>query len=299
MILDLLKIKKARNLINASNSNYSLRTSFEGVGAIISNSTDSLKFMSSLSKNHDMVNDHRGQLLKNFFKYTSKRLTDILIRLQEINWKRTSLFYEVKPDTFTHPIDPIIYNYKNFLGLSIKDFHVELISFMDSLAPVIILSESDLKLKNEKSVPGWPDITKYSKSSYRKKISTEFSTIIDNCKNWLNLIKENRNILTHRNHERIIFGEPKDGLLFQLYDEKLKPEIVLPEVMYNSGNNVVDFELYSAFILSEIFVLLDNLGILIAQKINIYNNPLSQMYIREIPETVAKSIERLNCLLCR
>lgn len=283
-------------MISLTDLGYVLQTSFEGIGTEISNRCYSLKLMERNSLNRNPKNANRNQALSDSFNYTSKRLTDILIRLDEIDWKRTSLTYDLEPKTFTHPIDPIVFNYGNFLGLSIKDFHVDIISFMDSLAPVIIQAESSLKSEDRKKIPGWPDIQKESKRSYRANISDELCSAIDNCERWLPLIKKTRHLLTHRDHEQIVFGNPKEGLLFQIYDHEMRAGIVLPEILYTSGNNVVDFELYSAFILSELFVLIDDLGFLVAEKIGLSNVNYSKMCIRSISEPIVKSIERLNKL---
>ena len=82
------------------------------------------------------------------------------------------LTFDVQPNTFTLPIDPIVLKNINFLGLSIKDFHVDIISFMDSLAPVIIQAESSLKFKNRQNTPGWTDIQKDLERSYRTKLGS-------------------------------------------------------------------------------------------------------------------------------
>ena len=267
MVFDPSQIKKAKKLIFSTDSGYVLQTSFEGLSAEISNICTALKLMDKNSLKLNWKNGTRCHTLSDSFGYASKRLTDILIRLQEISWKRDLLTYDVQQNTFTPPIDPIIFNYSNFLGLSIKDFHVDVVSFMDSLAPIIIQAESTLKPKDRQNTPGWPDIQKNSKRSYRTKMSEDFCIIIDNCECWLSLVRKIRHLLTHRKHEKIVFGNPKMGLLFQIYDNKMRAGIVLPEVLYKSGNNVVDFELYSAFILSELFVLIDDLGLLIAKKI--------------------------------
>lgn len=294
MKLEPLRIKQAKKLIIPFKTGYIVQTSFEELGTIITDRAASLKFMRNDVKNQSHAQE---QVLSDFFRYTSKRLTDILIRLQEINWKRTTLFYDIKPDTYKHPIDPQTSTYNNFLSLSIKDFHVDIISFMDSLAPIVILAESNLKSKDRKKPPGWSDIKKDSNRNFRANLSSEALSIIDRCEEWLSLVKEIRNLLTHRNHGKIVFGGPKEVLLFQFYDKDMKPAIVLPEVLHSSGNNVADFELYSAAVLSEIFVLLDVLGNFMAQKMGFNSKRISQIHIREIHKAIVISIERLDAML--
>ena len=111
-------------------------------------------------------------------------------------------------------------------------------------------------------------IEKNTKRSYRRKLSVD---------RWLPLVKKIRHILTHREHENIVFATSKEGLLFQIYDNEMQASIVIPEVLYVSGKNVIDFELYSAFILSELFVLIDNLGYVIANKLDLSHKDFSKM----------------------
>ena len=141
MVFELSQIEKAKKLIFSTDSGFMLQTSFEGLGAEINNRCTALKLMGINSLNQNWKDGTRYQALSDSFGYASKRLTDILIRLHEISWKRDLLAYDVQKDTFTPPVDPIVFNYSNFLGLSIKDFHVDVASFMDSLAPIIIQVE--------------------------------------------------------------------------------------------------------------------------------------------------------------
>jgi len=294
MVFDSSIILKAKRMIVSTGTGYAIQTSFEGLGAEISNRFDSLKIIKKSLGKQNLKNFERYQALSGSFSYSSKRLTDILIRLQEISWKRSSLAYEIEPDTFAPPIDPKVFNYSNYLGLSIKDFHVDIISFMDSLAPVIIQSEMDLKSKDKKNLPGWSDIEKNTNRSYRTKLSTDLCSAIDSCDRWLPLVKKIRHVLTHRKHENIVFIPPKEGLLFQIYDHEMQASIIIPEVLYVSGKNVVDFELYSAFILSELFVLISDLGFLLADKLGLSGKSFTKMCIREISESTVTSIDRLS-----
>jgi len=245
-------IRKAEGMvIQTSDSGYAIQTSFEGLGAIINTIAQSLKMIDKIQGKQNLKNSARYKALSGAFSYSSKRLTDFLIRLQEIYWKKSILTYKVEANTFANPIDPRVYHYSNYLGLSIKDFHIDIISFMDSLAPVIIQSGLDLKPKDKKNLPGWADIEKNTKRNYRKELSKDLCTAIDSCERWLPLVKRIRHILTHREHQNIVFATPEEGLFFQIYDHEMQASIIIPEVLHVSGKDVVDFELYSAFIFSE------------------------------------------------
>ena len=106
-------------------------------------------------------------------------------------------------------------------------------------------------------------------------------------------MKEVRDLVTHREHDRIIFGNSEDGLLFQIYDGRRSPTMLLPQVLYPKGHNVVDFDLYSAFVIAEMVMLFDDLGTTIAPKMQIPQESIARMSLRLVEKSVAQSIERL------
>jgi hypothetical protein len=235
----------------------------------------------------------RIRVLSGAISYTSNRFTDILFRQQEIDWKKEVLAYVPKSDVFDQASDPKASSWRMFMGLSIKDFHVDIVSLMDALAPVLIQTESKLKPKDVNRLPGWATIQRGTKCSYRKELSHDLCKIIDGTDRWWPSVKEVRNLLTHRKHDRIIFGNSEDGLLFQIYDQTMRPSIELPSVLYRKEKYVVDFDFYSAFIFAELIILFDEIGNAIASKLGITRNNLAQMCQREVVKSVAKSIERL------
>jgi len=91
------------------------------------------------------------------------------------------------------------------------------------------------------------------------KSNVKFSHLDVSLKRWKPHVKRIRNFLVHREHIKAVYGRPEDGLLFQVY-EKAKidsPEIIQHALLYDKGNNVVVFKLYSALIISEVLWLLD------------------------------------------
>jgi hypothetical protein len=202
----------------------------------------------------------QARSLSGSISYVSRRFSDLLMRLHEIAWMKEALAYDPTRDAFDLVSDPAAQRWRMFMALAIKDFHVDVGSFMDSLAPVLIQGAARLKAKDRTSLPGWADIQSDTKRSYRAALPANVLSIVDDTDGWWPAVKKTRDILTHRNHEKIVFGHPADGVLFQVYDRSMSARICLPAVTHRSSRHVVDFGLYSALILAELVTLLDDLG---------------------------------------
>lgn len=193
-------------------------------------------------------------------QYASTRLMDFFARLQLIDWMNHMLSDLPEEES---------YRRRMYLGMAIKDFHVDVISLLDSLAPALIQTNDQLKSKDKKSLPGWSDIQSDSKRSYRHNLADDLRQLVDSTNHWLPAVKKVRDVLTHRDHLKLIFGNPGDGILFQVYEGTHTPRILDPVLLYPQGKNVVDFELYSAYVVAEILALLDDLGERMAAHLNV------------------------------
>ena len=83
--------------------------------------------------------------------------------------------------------------------------------------------------------------------------------------------------LKHRGRLSLIAGDPSDGILFQL-PEWTRPTPILQSVLLDSERtDVVDFELYAAFVLAEILALLNELVLRMAAHVGVklMTEPLS------------------------
>lgn len=197
--------------------------------------------------------DNKDSFLAELYKYLSFRLTEIFKRLELINWMREKIIESIADNVSE---DWLLYG-----SLIIKDFHIDIISLLDSVAPVIIESAIGLKSKDRVKLPGFPDIKKRSKRSYRKKLPDNLKALIDLTESWESDVKKIRDILMHRDHMHTVFGKPQEGIFFQIYSPGLlDPQLLDPAVLRENSKNVVDFRLYSADIVSEIIVFLDKLG---------------------------------------
>ena len=290
--LDLSRLRRARQLFTPNDSSTDiLLTSLEGLGAELRN-----RAMAGhgLGPPWDKYMGRAG-ILSAAISYASHRLTDVMIRHQQIGWMKRALDYEAEPDVFAQVSDPKANSWRMFMGLAVKDFHIDIASLMDALAPVVIQTKTTPISNSKDRLPGWSDIDgSKSKSRHREQLEEDLLVIIDSTKRWWPPVREIRNLVTHRNHDRIIFGNSEDGLLFQIYDHSKSPIILLPQVLYKKGHNVVDFDLYSAFVVAEVVTLFDDLGTAIAPKMQVPQEGIARMSLRLIDKSVSQSIE---CLL--
>ncbi|MFC1943089.1 hypothetical protein ACFLWO_00705 [Chloroflexota bacterium] len=288
--LDLSHLSRIEKLFIPGNSTDTLVISLEGLGAELSNRVGAFKnapnSITSLSAYLT-----RASKLAEAISYTSDRLTDVLARHRQIRWMRHSLDYSAVSDAFAQAEDPTAAAWRIFLGLAIKDFHLDISSLMDSLAPVIIQVNGELKPGDTAHLPGWKDIK--NKGKYRKQISSDMADIVDKSERWWASIKEVRNLVAHRKHDRIVYGNPEDGLLFQIYDQVTEPKIKIPYVLHQPGSHVIDFDLYSAWVTAEVIILLDDLGTAIGPTIPIPQAIFAQMNLRWVEKSVAQSIDGL------
>ena len=290
--LDSSRLHRARELFMPSDSTDIFVNSLEGVGVELGNRARAIGKTQGLST---AMREYvaRASTLSAAISYASDRMTEVMIRHQEIGWMRTALAYETQPDVFAQVSDPKAVSWRMFMGLAIKDFHIDISSLMDALAPVVIQTKSKLESKDMGRLPGWAEIESSSKSIYRKQLADDLLGVVDSTDRWWPVVKEVRNLVTHRKHNRIIFGNSEDGLLFQVYDRSRKPKILLPQVLYQKGYNVVDFDLYSAFVIAEVVTLFDDLGTAIAPKMQVSQKGIARMSLQVVEKSVAQSIERL------
>jgi hypothetical protein len=87
---------------------------------------------------------------------------------------------------------------------------------------------------------------------------------------WWPTVKRVRDQVAHREHTKMVFGSPKEGILFQIYDGGfLSPVVVHPALAFPTGHNIADFRLYAAVIVSEVLVFIDAVGQHLAPQIGL------------------------------
>jgi hypothetical protein len=296
MRLDQARVRRVLSLFGSSGHDCILCTTLEGLGVELGNMAASIGSVPGLDKAiAEKIN--KAKSLSGSISYMSRRFIELIMRLQEIEWKKETLSYDPTRDGFDVIENPMAIHWRMFMALAIKDFHVDIGSLMDALAPVVIQTAGELKTKDRTKLPGWTDIQCGTKRSYRATLPVNLLRVVDDADGWWTVVKKVRNLLTHQDHEKIIFGHPSDGILFQVYDSEMAAKIVLPALTYQAQDRIVDFGLYSALVLSELITLIDDLGSIVGPMVDIDADRAATMCLREIPVAVYRSVGRLAAIL--
>ena len=267
------RIKRARALISVGGfgEHDVLQTRFESLGNELSlraSAFDQLRMIGKQTANFEKL-----QNLSAAFKYASLRLSNIFARLHLLEFIRSEIASIPEEDRLAEmtkpPSEGNPWMWNVYAGLAIKDFHADISSAMDSIAPLVIQLEGELE-ETDRS-PGFYDIRKDRHRRYRKQIPSDIRHIVDQTDRWWPAVNKVRDVVMHREHLQIVFPTlgDNDGLFFQIYEGVYSPMIVHPELMYPDGKNVVDLSLYSGFVIAELLVFLEDLVDPIAHRLKI------------------------------
>ncbi len=181
--LDSSRLRRASELFMPGNSNDILVNSLEGLGAELSNRGGAIGNSQGLTPS---IREYvaRARTLSGAISYASDRLAEVMTRYQQIGWMRRALAYETTPDVFAQVTDPKAVSWRMFMGLAIKDFHLDISSLMDALAPVVIQTECKLDPKDKDRLPGWAAIESRSQGNYRKQLAPDITNIVDRTDRW-------------------------------------------------------------------------------------------------------------------
>jgi hypothetical protein len=292
--LDLSRLELAHKSFIPRNSDDILVNTLEGTGAELGNQVIAIARRQDLGFAIDIYADRAGEISA-AINYASKRLTELMVRQCQISWMKHALAYAPNPDVFAQFSDRNAVLWRLFMELAVKDFHRDASSLMDALALVAVQTGENRISDDNGRFPNWADVesNKLKLNKRREQISDDLLKIVDGVENWWPGIKAVRDLVTHRKYDLVIFGNSENGLLFQVYDHSKKPMILLPEVLYPKGKNVVDFDLYSAFAIAEMVTLFDEFGITAAAKMQIPRDRIAQRSLRCVDKSVAQSIRHL------
>jgi hypothetical protein len=108
------------------------------------------------------------------------------------------------------------------------------------------------------------DLLAGSHNAFRTQLPEVVRELMESSTRWIKLISTIRNLLTHRDHEKLIFGPPTERRQFQVYEGALLPKILEPFLLVDTSSNIVDLDRYLAFVWAEMNVLMDKLGSVVA-----------------------------------
>jgi hypothetical protein len=203
------------------------------------------------------ISTNRAEALVSAIVNATSRLTDCLLRQSLLNWLRSQC---------THIDEDRSGLWEAFGALAIKDFHADVSSAMDSLAPVAILIDTDIKKKDLQKLPGFPDIQKGTNRSYREVMKADVLAVVDSTDDWWPFVKNLRDVTMHRKHYRLVFGHPEDGLIFQIYHTDGTPLVTQP-LFSSTGTNIADFILYAAWVTTELVFVFDKMAAILTQRL--------------------------------
>jgi hypothetical protein len=204
------------------------------------------------------VSPKKSAVLKCLFAYADSRFQGLFLRLGLIRKLRELYLAE-------HPED---LSWNSFAGLLITDFHVDLSSSVDAIAPVVVEATAGIKGKDKKKLPGFPDIQAATSRTYRTKLPETLRAEVDLTDAWWPAVKRVRDLLVHRQHLKIVFGSPSDGVLFQVF-ERSQPVITDPALLVENATDVADFEEYSAVVFAHLLWFRHNLALRMAEHLGV------------------------------
>ncbi|MBC2734167.1 MAG: hypothetical protein HF981_07405 [Desulfobacteraceae bacterium] len=227
-----------------------------------------------------------------YFENSISRFSDFLNRLNLIRWMHGTFESQTGDDSKYWHL---------FAGLAVKDFHTDLSSLMDSLAPVIITTTVGVDSLNHDAsyLPGFSHLLPDRRRSFWQKLPSDIQSLIHNTADWWSPIKRVRDVLIHKEHIKIIFGNPEDGIWFQNYNPLVKlssPQIIAEETLCiaNGGNQVIDFWKYAAFAFSELIVFSDALGEVLAEVLGGTSESLTECMLAFNCPQIVKALDDLS-----
>jgi hypothetical protein len=133
-------------------------------------------------------------------------------------------------------------------------FHVELRALFDQLAGLIAsfaVKKGAVRDSSFEDLRSW--LGKNPRNEAR--LGSDLSEIVRAC-NWFTDVRSVRDDLVHRGAHSIAFSA-QGRILFQI-QQRVRPSILVPEVMYNE--QIADFERYAGLLFGLLLNFLDQLG---------------------------------------
>jgi hypothetical protein len=231
--------------------------------------------------------DRARQLVTATF-YASTRLNDFLLRQSFIAWLRRQFIEHSQYPSGLWPA---------FGALAIKDFHADISSLMDATAPLAILIDTEIKKDDLDKLPGFADIQRGTKRSYRTRMQPDLLEVVDATEQWWPFVKHVRDVALHRKHQRLVFGSAQNGLLFQIFEPSDIPVVTEP-VLAGPGTDIADFLLYSAWVTAELLHFLDRISHVLAARLSFASDVLDSggrvSSFTELLDSIDTLISRLN-----
>lgn len=195
------------------------------------------------------VGSEQKKILVQLFKFVNEDLWNISQTIDRIEWSRHQFIEN----------ENIEYKWMFYASLDVQLIHYEFRSIMDYIAQAIgrIYKTPRKKSESFERLLNW---TRKNPNKLDDDISKLLLSI-----NWFSQIRGIRNLFLHLGGSTLIFGKPKDGILFQIYKEDFYKVIDKEHLLYNK--NVAHFDKYFAVYFSYLLLFLENISIILANKL--------------------------------
>lgn len=220
------------------------------------------------------------------------RLSDVTLRTRQVEWIQQQ----------RAAVDGSYGYLDKYVEMAVKDFHSDLFSLMNALAPVVAQAHAATPVFKPHEEPVFADINGYASSGkarqLRESVPHSLLEIVDATQTWWTPVRKVRNQLIHGRHTTLSFRPAREQLLFQVYDDSHHPLIVGDEVLWPEGANIVDFSAYSASVVGQILCCLDELGDALAQHLGVTLRRNMMTFIGDYGDLVTsmrRVVERINC----
>lgn len=97
----------------------------------------------------------------------------------------------------------------------------------------------------------------------RARLAEEASESVSSA-SWYSQLRDIRDAILHHGAFTLVFGSPRDGILFQVHSG-FQRRIIIDTLMWNE--NVVDFQLYAGLYFAKTLVLLERFGRILAARV--------------------------------
>lgn len=172
---------------------------------------------------------------------------NIGIILERLEWMRQKSY----EDEYLHQ------NWMSFASVDIEHFFVEFRSIMDYVAEIIVITakkrgQLPKEVSKTTSFEGLKNWVQKSPGN-KARLGEEISEVIESAK-WFSSIRSIRDELVHEGGLTLVFMEPKEGILFQVYSG-FKNLVNHEIIMYNY--NIAYFDRFVAIYFSHLLLFLE------------------------------------------
>jgi len=184
--------------------------------------------------------------------------------------------------------------WRSFIALDIEHVYIEFRSICDYLASLIVLFYDKVPKKCSNSLYTliiW--VYKNKDKNVLLKELLEKNCILESESNiyttWFGHMREIRDSIAHKGSEAMVFGEARDGLLFQVLNPRLITQIAkLKHILFNESG-VLYFDRYFSIQFSCLMNFIEDISIFIMKKYSIEYKIVKQSGFNTIHDWLSKS----------